>query len=69
MRPLLALVLAMFVGASVTPAQDAAMELRNVEIDAQSPEGSVLTQAGLAEDEADRIGILEGFRNDYPEST
>ena len=69
MRSLLTLMLAILVGVSAASAQEAAMELRNVEIDAQSPEGSVLTQAGLAEDEGERIGILEGFRNDYPEST
>ena len=69
MRPLLALMLALLVGVSTASSQEAAMELRNVEIDAQSPEGSVLTQAGLAEDAGERIGILEGFRTDYPEST
>ena len=47
----------------------ATLEIRNVEIDSQSPEGAVLTQAGIAEEATERIGILEGFLNDYPEST
>lgn len=47
----------------------ATLEIRNVEIDSQSPEGAVLTQAGIAEEAEERIGILEGFLNDYPEST
>lgn len=45
------------------------LEIRDVEIDSQSPEGSVLTQAGIAEEADERIGILEGFLSDFPEST
>ena len=45
------------------------LEIRDVEIDSQSPEGAVLTEAGIAEEAEERIGILEGFLNDYPEST
>ncbi len=45
------------------------LEIRDVEIDSQSPEGSVLTQAGIAEEASERIAILEGFLNDFPEST
>lgn len=68
MKHLPALVLAVLVCAPLAIAQDV-LEIRNVEIDSQSPEGAVLTQAGIAEETAERIGILEGFLNDYPEST
>ena len=53
MRSLLTLMLAILVGVSAASAQEAAMELRNVEIDAQSPEGSCY-QAGLGADEGER---------------
>ena len=49
------------------PAQDAP-QIRNVEIDSQSPEGQVLTAAGVAEEAEERIPILEGFINDFPAS-
>ncbi len=45
------------------------LEVRNVEIDSQSPEGAVLTEAGIAEEPQERIAILQGFLNDFPEST
>ncbi len=48
-------------------AQDAP-QIRDVEIDSQSPEGQVLTAAGVAEDAEERIPILEGFVNDFPDS-
>ncbi len=48
-------------------AQDAP-QIRDVEIDSQSPEGQVLTAAGVAEEAEERIPILEGFVNDFPES-
>lgn len=47
----------------------AALEIRDVEIDSQSPEGAVLTEAGIAEELDERIGVLEGFLTDFPEST
>ena len=47
----------------------AALEIRDVEIDSQSPEGAVLTEAGIAEEVEERIGLLEGFLTDFPEST
>lgn len=68
MKSLPVLILAALVCAPLAVAQET-LEIRNVEIDSQSPEGAVLTQAGIAEEEAERIGILEGFLNDYPEST
>ncbi len=68
MRPLPALALALLAGALAAPAQQA-LEIRNVEIDSQSPEGAVLTEAGIAEEASERIAILEGFLSDYPEST
>ncbi len=49
-------------------AQDS-IEIRNVEIDSSSPEGSVLTSAGIAEEAEERIEILEGFLGEFPEST
>ncbi len=45
------------------------LEIRNVEIDSQSPEGAVLTEAGIAEDASERIAILDGFLSDFPDST
>ena len=51
------------------PALFAQLEIRDVEIDSQSPEGAVLTEAGIAEEADERIAILEGFLNDYPESS
>ena len=45
------------------------IEIRDVEIDSQSPEGAVLTEAGIAEEAGERIAVLEGFLNDFPEST
>ena len=68
MKHLFALALTALIGGSAALGQPA-MEIRDVEIDSQSPEGAVLTQAGIAEDAAERIGILEGFLEDYPEST
>lgn len=68
MKHLLALALAALLCASAAIGQPA-LEIRNVEIDSQSPEGAVLTEAGIAEEAAERTGILEGFLNDYPEST
>ena len=64
------LVLALAILALALPAfAQEALEIRDVEIDSQSPEGSVLTQAGIAEEASERIAILEGFLNDFPEST
>ena len=60
--------LALLVSAPLLFAQ-APLEVRNVEIDSQSPEGAILTQAGIAEEAAERIDILEGFRAEYPESS
>ena len=68
MKHLFALALGVTLCSSAAFGQ-AALEIRDVEIDSQSPEGAVLTQAGIAEDAEERIGILEGFLNDYPEST
>ena len=68
MKSLPVLILAALVCAPLAFAQET-LEIRNVEIDSQSPEGAVLTQAGIAEEVLERIGILEGFLNDYPEST
>ena len=68
MKHLIALVLALLVCSSTAFGQ-AAIEIRDVEIDSQSPEGAVLTQAGIAEEAGERIAILEGFLNDFPEST
>ena len=68
MKQLLALALVALVGASAAFAQ-AALEIRDVEIDSQSPEGAVLTEAGIAEEAEERTGILEGFLEQYPEST
>ena len=68
MKHLLVLALAALLCASAASGQPA-LEIRDVEIDSQSPEGAVLTEAGIAEEAAERIGILEGFLNDYPEST
>jgi len=62
------LLLALLLSASTVFAQ-ASLEIRDVEIDSQSPEGAVLTQAGIAEEADERTAILEGFLNDYPEST
>ena len=62
------LLLALLLSASTLFGQ-ASLEIRNVEIDSQSPEGAVLTEAGIAEEADERIAILEGFLNDYPEST
>lgn len=62
-----ALLLALLACASALFAQ-ATLEIRDVEIDSQSPEGAVLTEAGIAEEADERIAILEGFLNDYPES-
>ncbi len=68
MKHLFALALAVLVCSSTAFGQ-AALEIRDVEIDSQSPEGAVLTQAGIAEEAGERIAILEGFLNDFPEST
>ncbi len=68
MRHLFALALALIACTSTALAQ-ATLEIRNVEIDSQSPEGAVLTEAGIAEEASERTAILEGFLNDYPEST
>ena len=68
MKHFLALILTVLIGSSAAFAQ-ATLEIRDVEIDSQSPEGAVLTEAGIAEEAQERIGILEGFLNDYPEST
>lgn len=67
MKSRFALLLALSVCASALFAQ-ATLEIRDVEIDSQSPEGAVLTEAGIAEEADERIAILEGFLNDYPES-
>lgn len=67
MKSRIALLLALLVCASALFAQ-ATLEIRDVEIDSQSPEGAVLTEAGIAEEADERIAILEGFLNDYPES-
>ena len=67
MKSRFALLLALLVCASALFAQ-ATLEIRDVEIDSQSPEGAVLTEAGIAEESDERIAILEGFLNDYPES-
>ncbi|MDE0109759.1 MAG: hypothetical protein OXJ37_17845 [Bryobacterales bacterium] len=67
MKSRFALLLALLACASALFAQ-ATLEIRDVEIDSQSPEGAVLTEAGIAEEADERIGILEGFLNDYPES-
>ena len=67
MKSRFALLLALLVCASALFAQ-ATLEIRDVEIDSQSPEGAVLTEAGIAEEADERIAILEGFLNDYPES-
>ncbi len=45
------------------------LEIRDVEIDSSSPEGSVLTSAGIAEDAQERTAILERFLGEFPEST
>lgn len=68
MKPALALAVAILLSAASALAQ-ATVEIRNVEIDSQSPEGAVLTQAGIAEEVEERIAILQGFLNDFPEST
>lgn len=68
MKTLPALSLAALVWASAAFAQ-AEVEIRDIEIDSQSPEGSVLTEAGVAEEAEERIGILESFLADFPEST
>ncbi len=68
MKPAPALALAILLCAASALAQEP-LEIRNVEIDSQSPEGSVLTQAGIAEEAEERIAILQGFLNDFPEST
>lgn len=68
MKHLLVLALAVLAAQATAFAQEA-LEIRDVEIDSQSPEGSVLTQAGIAEEASERIAILEGFLNDFPEST
>lgn len=68
MKSRFALLLALSVCASALFAQ-ATLEIRDVEIDSQSPEGAVLTEAGIAEEADERIAILEGFLNDYPESS
>lgn len=68
MKHMLALIVAVLVGASTVSAQET-LEIRDVEIDSQSPEGAVLTEAGIAEEPQERIGILEGFLTDYPDST
>ncbi len=68
MRYLLALALASIVCAPAALAQET-LEIRNVEIDSQSPEGAVLTEAGIAEEASERTAILEGFLSDFPEST
>ncbi len=67
MKSRIALLLALLVCASALFAQ-ATLEIRDVEIDSQSPEGAVLTEAGIAEEADERIAILEGFLTDYPES-
>ncbi len=59
---LVALLLSIPASAQDTP------QIRNVEIDSQSPEGQVLTAAGVADEPEERIPILEGFINDFPES-
>ena len=53
---------------SLSAAAQNAPNIRGVEIDSQSPEGQVLTAAGVADDAEERIPILEGFLNDFPES-
>jgi len=53
---------------SLCAAAQNAPNIRGVEIDSQSPEGQVLTAAGVADDAEERIPILEGFLNDFPES-
>ncbi len=53
---------------SIPAAAQNAPDIRGVEIDSQSPEGQVLTAAGVADDAEERIPILEGFLNDFPES-
>ena len=68
MRYLLALALASILCAPAALAQET-LEIRNVEIDSQSPEGAVLTEAGIAEEASERTAILEGFLSDFPEST
>ncbi len=68
MKQVIVIALAALACAAAASGQ-AALEIRDVEIDSQSPEGAVLTQAGIAEEAEERIGILEGFLNDYPEST
>ena len=68
MRYLLALALASIACAPAALAQET-LEIRNVEIDSQSPEGAVLTEAGIAEEASERTAILEGFLSDFPEST
>ncbi len=68
MKSRFTLVLALTVCTAAAFAQ-APLEIRNIEIDSQSPEGAVLTEAGIVEEPAERVAILEGFLNDYPEST
>ena len=43
-------------------------QIRNIDIDSRSPEGSLLTAAGVADEISEKIEILEGFLLDFPES-
>lgn len=66
-HPLILILVALACASAAFP--QAALEIRDVEIDSQSPEGAVLTEAGIAEETEERIGLLEGFLTDFPEST
>ena len=43
-------------------------QIRNMDIDSRSPEGSRLTAAGVTDEIPEKIEILEGFLLDFPES-
>ena len=65
MRYLLALALASIVCAPAALAQET-LEIRNVEIDSQSPEGAVLTEAGIAGRSVRADGHSRGLPQRFP---
>ena len=65
-RLAVALLLLCLVG-GIVPAQDP-IDIRNPAINSESEQGALITQAGMAEDPAEKIKLLETFVSRYPDN-
>ncbi len=65
MKPFAVLLFATLCAASLLPAQ---VNLRNPDINAEADDGALIAEAAISEDVEERIGILERFVEQFPES-